>query len=1098
MKMKKWMTLGVCVTTLSMLTGIYPTFQSVNADDTQSTSTTNALNETSTTTSTTSVTKSEETTSTAPNTANTTSEVAVQAAVQAVKPIEGTIKNVNQENGTYDVVVKVNAEIKSGIKEVKVPIWQKADQKDLKWYQAEKQNDGTWLVHMNIANHQYHRGVYTTHVYVQANDGSSKGLNLGKTNIAEVKTQLSAEIKNIDTVNGSYDVVVRGVSGSGIHHVRVPIWSTKNQSDIKWYDAVKQADGSYLVHMSISNHKNHRGSYHTHVYMYNNDHTGKAIALSNTNLPDVDTKLEAEIKNVNVQNGSYDVVVNGQISSGIKEIYVPIWSDKKQKDIKWYKASKQADGSYLVHMNIANHKYNRGEYMTHVYMYGNNGKVKAKSLGYTNLPDVNTKLEAEIKNVNVQNGSYDVVVKGQISSGIKEIYVPIWSDKKQKDIKWYKASKQADGSYLVHMNIANHKYNRGEYMTHVYMYGNNGKVKAKSLGYTNLPDVTTKLEAEIKNVNEQMGTYDVVVKGQISSGIKEIYVPIWSDKKQKDIKWYKASKQSDGSYIVHMNIANHQYNRGEYMTHVYMYGNNGKVKAKSLGYTNLPDVNTKLEAEIKNVNEQKGTYDVVVKGQISSGIKEIYVPIWSDKKQKDIKWYQAEKQPNGVYIVHMDIANHKYNRGEYMTHVYMYGNNGKVKAKSLGYTDIKKLPNILKGNIVNVSQENKSFDVEIDAYSNSGIKEILVPIWSKYDQSDIKWYKAEEGTDGKWHVHMQAANHKFHSGSYTTHVYMYMNNGTKKVINLGQTVLNNIAETTGNVAKISNVDIENGNYDVLIKVDRNLDVSKISVPTWSATDQSDIIWHEAKNIGDGFYKAHISVMDHQLLSGTYRSDVYIYQNGNKKTIGLSAGNVNLTKPYKIIDISEHQKPELIDYDELSKHIRGAIVRIQYGQNYVDKYYEKHIEELRKRNIPIAVYAWVRGQNYDQMVNEARLFYSRAHRFNPSFWWLDVEEPGLMSQANNNVRSGVELYRSTLSDLGAKNIGLYIGNDKFKQFNVDTSKFQGLWIPTYGLNNGLYQGYNPTSTNIYDLHQYTSTGRISGYGYNLDISRLVNKNFNYFF
>ena len=999
-KMKKWLTLGVCVTTLSMLTGIYPTFQSVHAaNDTQSTSTTNTLSETSTTTFTTSVTESEGTTSTAPNTANTTSEVAVQAAVQEVKPIEGTIKNVNQENGTYDVVVKVNENVQSGIKQVLVPIWSDAQQKDIKWYEAKLQADGTWIVHMNFSEHQYHRATYHTHVYVYSNENKHDIKTvLDDTTIEPRGTKLSAKIQNVNTSTGSYDVIVYGSSSSGIHHVKVPIWSAKDQSDIKWYDAVKQADGSYLVHMNIANHKYHRGIYHTHVYMYNNDHSGRAIVVNNTNLSEINT----------------------------------------------------------------------------------------------------TKLDAKIINVNVSSVTYDVVIKGEIESGVKEILVPIWSDKNQKDINWYKASKQADSSYLVHMNIANHKYNRGTYTTHVYMYGNNGKVKAKSLGYTNLPDINTKLEAEIKNVNEQKGTYDVVVKGQISSGIREIYVPIWSDKKQKDIKWYKASKQSDGSYIVHMNIANHKYNRGEYMTHVYMCGNNRKVKAKSLCYTNLPDVNTKLEAEIKNVNEQKGTYDVVVKGQISSGIKEIYVPIWSDKKQKDIKWYQAEKQPNGVYIVHMDIAKHKHNRGQYMTHVYMYGNNGKVKAKSLGYTEIKNLLNILKGSIVNVSQENKSFDVEIDAYSNSGIKEILVPIWSKYDQSDIKWYKAEEVADGKWHVHMQAANHKFHSGSYTTHVYMYMNNGTKKVINLGQTVLNNIAEITGNAAKISNIDVENGNYDVLIKVNRNVDVSKILVPTWSATDQSDIIWHEAKNIGDGFYKAHISVMDHQLLSGTYRSDVYIYQNGNKKTIGLSAGNVNLTKPYKIIDISEHQKPELIDYDELSKHIRGAIVRIQYGQNYVDKYYEKHIEELRKRNIPIAVYAWVRGQNYDQMVNEARLLYSRAHRFNPSFWWLDVEESGLMSQANNNVRSGVELYRSTLSDLGAKNIGLYIGNDKFKQFNVDTSKFQGLWIPTYGLDNGLYQGYNPTSTNIYDLHQYTSTGRISGYGYNLDISRLVNKKFNYFF
>ncbi|CAI3355866.1 GBS Bsp-like repeat-containing protein [Enterococcus cecorum] len=676
-KSKKWITFSVCAATLSL-------FLATNnfADETQTTNTTTSSTVTVSSSSSapvaesteTSAMSTETTTTTTPNTANTTSEVAVQAAIQVVKPIEGTIKNVNQEKGTYDVVVKVNDEIKSGIKEVKVPIWQKADQSDLKWYQAEKQSDGTWLVHMNIANHKYHRGVYTTHVYVQANDGSSKGLNLGKTNIAEVKTQLSAEIKNIDTVKGSYDVVVRGVSGSGIHHVRVPIWSTKNQSDIKWYDAVKQADGSYLVHMSISNHKNHRGSYHTHVYMYNNDHTGKAIALSNTNLPDVNTKLEAEIKNVNVQNGSYDVVVKGQISSGIKEIYVPIWSDKKQKDIKWYKASKQSDGSYLVHMNIANHKYNCGEYMTHVYMYGNNGKVKAKSLGYTNLPDINTKLEAEIKNVNVQNGSYDVVVKGQISSGIKEIYVPIWSDKKQKDIKWYKASKQADDSYIVHMNIANHKYNRGEYMTHVYMYGNNGKVKAKSLGYTNLPDVNTKLEAEIKNINEQKGTYDVVINGHIDSGIKEIYVPIWSDKNQKDIKWYKASKQSDGSYVVHMNIANHKFNTGSYTTHVYMYANNGRLKTKALPVINVTasDLKEAISAEIVNVNQVKGTFDVIVHTFSRNTVKKVQVPIWHNKDQSDIKWYPAIWINDYTYKVSFDVKNHNYSNGEYNVHAYLY------------------------------------------------------------------------------------------------------------------------------------------------------------------------------------------------------------------------------------------------------------------------------------------------------------------------------------------------------------------------------------------------------------------------------------------
>ncbi|MCJ0591677.1 GBS Bsp-like repeat-containing protein [Enterococcus cecorum] len=999
MKMKKWMTLGVCVTTLSMLTGIYPTFQSVHADDTQSTSTTNTLNETSTTTSTTSVTKSEETISITPNTANTTSEVAVQAAVQSVKPIEGTIKNVNQENGTYDVVVKVNENVQSGIKQVLVPIWSDAQQKDIKWYEAKLQDDGTWIVHMNFSEHQYHRATFHTHVYVYSNDNKHNiGTVLNDTTIESRETKLSAKIQNVNTSKGSYDVVIYGSSSSGIHHVKVPIWSSKDQSDIKWYDAVKQPDGSYLVHMNIANHKYHHGVYHTHVYMYNNDHSGRAIVVNDTNLPETNnTKLDARITNVNISNGSYDVIIKGQIDSGVREILVPIWSDENQKDIKWYKASKQSDGSYVVHMNIANHKYNRGTYTTHVYMYGNNGKQHGMVVGNTALPDVNTKLDAEIKHVNKDKGSYDVVIKGQIDSGVREILVPIWSDKNQKDIKWYKASKQADDSYIVHMNIANHKYNRGTYTTHVYMYGNNGKQHGMVVGNTILPDVHSKLEAEIKNVNQAEDSYDVVINGQIDSGIKEILVPIWSAKDQNDIKWYKAEKQVDGSYVVHMNIANHKYNRGTYTTHVYMYSNNGKQ--------------------------------------------------------------------HGIVV---------------------------------GNVEIKNIPNTLSGKIINVNQTNSSYDVVIDAFSNSGIREILIPIWSRNDQSDIKWYKAEEGADGKWHVHMQAANHNFNSGAFYTHVYMYMNNGKFEFLNLGQTVLSDISKSSGNSARIVNVDFDNGNYDVLVKVDNKLNVSKILVPTWSSIDQSDIIWHEAKNIGNGYYKAHISVMDHQLLSGIYKSDVYIYQFGVKNPIGLPAGSINLSKPYKIIDISEHQKPDLINYDELAKHIRGVIVRIQYGQNYVDMHYKKHITELKKRNIPVAVYAWVRGQDYNQMVNEAKLFYNRAKEFNPSFWWLDVEEPGLMTQANNNVRSGVELYRSTLSNLGAKKIGLYIGNDKYKLYNVDTSKFQGIWIPTYGLDNGLYQGYNPTSTNVYDLHQYTSNGKINGYGYNLDISRLVNKNFDYFF
>ncbi|MGO5334823.1 GBS Bsp-like repeat-containing protein, partial [Enterococcus cecorum] len=111
-KSKKWITFSVCAATLSL-------FLATNnfADETQTTNTTTSSTVTVSSSSSAPVAESTETsaistetttttTTTESSSANTTSEVAVQAAVQEVKPIEGTIKNVNQENGTYDVVVK--------------------------------------------------------------------------------------------------------------------------------------------------------------------------------------------------------------------------------------------------------------------------------------------------------------------------------------------------------------------------------------------------------------------------------------------------------------------------------------------------------------------------------------------------------------------------------------------------------------------------------------------------------------------------------------------------------------------------------------------------------------------------------------------------------------------------------------------------------------------------------------------------------------------------------------------------------------------------------------------------------------------------------
>lgn len=46
--------------------------------------------------------------------------------------------------------------------------------------------------------------------------------------------------------------------------------------------------------------------------------------------------------------------------------------------------------------------------------------------------------------------------------------------------------------------------------------------------------------------------------------------------------------------------------------------------------------------------------------------------------------------------------------------------------------------------------------------------------------------------------------------------------------------------------------------------------------------------------------------------------------------------------------------------------------------------------------------------------------------------------------------------------------------------------------TYGSNNGQYNGLNHTVTSNYDIHQYTSNGKLSGYSGSLELNRIVRK------
>ncbi|WFA07761.1 glycoside hydrolase family 25 protein [Tissierella sp. Yu-01] len=192
----------------------------------------------------------------------------------------------------------------------------------------------------------------------------------------------------------------------------------------------------------------------------------------------------------------------------------------------------------------------------------------------------------------------------------------------------------------------------------------------------------------------------------------------------------------------------------------------------------------------------------------------------------------------------------------------------------------------------------------------------------------------------------------------------------------------------------------------------------------------------------------------------------------------------------IIDISHHQNPTNMDYDRLSEQVKLVIIRTQYGSALIDRYYRIHHREFRGRGIPTACYAWVRGRSIQDMEKEATDFYNRTIDIAPTFWFLDVEERSM-----NDMRSGVSAYVNRLRELGAHRIGIYIGHHLYREFNLNLEEVDAIWIPHYGINNGL-----PNSTPSFpcDIHQYTSAGKLAGYNGNLDLNRILsNKPLSYF-
>lgn len=642
---------------------------------------------------------------------------------------------------TYKVTV---TDVPVYITSVTLPTWtENKGQDDIIWYKTTKGSTTTYSATISVAEHNLESGKYNVHVYgTSAVTNSLTGLLgtsfQGDYAFGDVAVSASLGQTGINITMPS-DVS----QGMTVYHA---VWSVKNdQDDIVWY---KVPSNGQLTAKYTGDY----GTYLIHTYGVVNGHM---VCLSATSIDVPTPTVKATITKESAT--TYKVTVT-DVPVYIDSIQVPTWTEANgQDDIQWYKATKAADGSYYVIFSEATHNLESGTYNVHVY---GNSRVTNSLIGL-----LGTKFTADYQYGDVQvqaslgEKGINITMPSDVSTNLT-VYHAVWSaTNDQDDIVWYKVNSSGT-------TTAAYTGDYGTYLIHTYavVKGQMQIISATSIAVPK-PEVTVTI-TKVSDTSAKVTVTDVPVY------IHDIQLPTWTSKNnQDDIKWYKATKQADGSYTYTFYAKNHNFESGHYNVHVYgtsevthsfvaLSGSEGIDLTFNQSLTN-PTVT------VQNQNATNGILQVVIaETETSKDIAGVSVAAWSETNQENIHWYTSSSVSNGKIVITVDEKYHHNVSGNYTIHVYVKTKDGETIGYNLGQYALNNTQTTAS---VSTSYKGTGvYSVTVSGVYSSGT--VKYAVWSDTNgQDDIKWYDAT--TSGT--IATGLTNVANHSGTGTYHLHVY-------------------------------------------------------------------------------------------------------------------------------------------------------------------------------------------------------------------------------------------------------------------------------------------------------------------------------------
>ena len=380
----------------------------------------------------------------------------------------------------------INASVVGSLQRVHFAVWSERNgQNDLIWHEGIL-SDGVWTAVADVRQHRY-SGRYQVHVWGTRPDGT-KVLIGGTTFNVTTPTIRRVQVINNNPTAGSFDVVVSGISSpSGVNRTYIPVWSRPDQSDIFWYVATRQNDGSFRATVRIANHNFNIGNYHVHAHVIAGN--GQRVIAGTRHNVAVRPQATVTATNRGGTETFYDLrLINSELFGTLQYVNFAVWGEVNgQNDLIWYGGTRNADGTWVATADIRNHR-EVGRYQVHVWGTRPDGSNIILAATTFNVSPISTPTITATQQ-NPGSRSFEVIVSNvNHPSGISRVYVPVWSRANQADLVIYTATRFNDGTFRTTVDLNRHPNHTSNFNIHTHKNSNNGLFRISG---TNLLVITT-------------------------------------------------------------------------------------------------------------------------------------------------------------------------------------------------------------------------------------------------------------------------------------------------------------------------------------------------------------------------------------------------------------------------------------------------------------------------------------------------------------------------------------------------------------------------------------------------------------------------------